>query len=209
MNEEKILVCFAVKEEAAVFRQTPAAARGQILLVGMGRANAAPSIRAALAANRPSLVITSGFAGGLNPQLITGAVVFETDAQASRTRLLAAGAREAKFHFADHVATTAAEKWTLWQQTSADAVEMESKIIREICREQNIPSATVRVILDQAGEDLPLDFNALMTPAMKLDGGKLALTLLKSPGKIPALMRLQKQSRTAAEKLSEVLAQII
>ena len=83
MNEEKILVCFAVKEEAAVFRQTPAAARGQILLVGKGRANAAPPIRAALAANRPSLVITSGFAGGLNPQLITGAVVFETDAPLS------------------------------------------------------------------------------------------------------------------------------
>ena len=208
-----MLICFAVKEEAAGFRQTPAAARVDILLTGMGKANAEKSFRAALAANRPSLVITSGFAGGLNPQLTTGAVVFDLEIGNRKSeignRLLAAGAREGEFHFADRVAVTAQEKWTLWQRTGADAVEMESKIIRDICREQNVPSATVRVILDQAGEDLPLDFNALMTPDMKLDAGKLALTILKSPQKIGALMRLQKQSKAAAGKLAQVLAAIV
>ncbi|MCX6896725.1 MAG: hypothetical protein NTZ16_14790, partial [Verrucomicrobia bacterium] len=80
------LVCFAVKEEAAVFRRTPTAARVQILLVGMGQATAAQSIRAALAASRPALVITSGFAGGLNPQLITGDVVFNLDHRRAELR---------------------------------------------------------------------------------------------------------------------------
>ncbi len=221
------LICFAVKEEAAVFRRTPAAARVDILLTGMGKANAEQSLRAALAAKRPSLVITSGCAGGLNPQLVTGNVVFEIDSCSSRgneaqtqnqsepphvvsyEKLIAAGAREGKFYFADHVATTAEEKWALWQQTGADAVEMESQIIREICREQDIPSATIRVILDQAGEDLPLDFNALMTPDMRLDGGKLALIILKSPWKIGALLRLQKQTAAAARKLAQVLAAMV
>jgi nucleoside phosphorylase len=185
----------------------------QILLVGMGRANAEKAIRAALDANRPALVITSGFAGGLNPQLLTGDVVFEGEFRIQnsefRTRLLAAGAHEGKFHCANHVATTAAEKWTLWQQTGADAVEMESQVIREICREHDIPSITVRVVLDTAGEDLALDFNALMTPDKQMDFRKLALTILKAPGKIEALLRLQKQSRAAAEKLSAALNQII
>lgn len=211
------LVCFAVKEEAAVFRRTPAAARVDILLTGMGKANAAQALRAALAAKRPALVITGGCAGGLNPQLLTGDVVFELDDPLHpppsilhlRTGLIAAGAREGKFHFADRVATTAEEKWALWHATQADAVEMESQIIREICREQNIPCATVRVILDQAGEDLPLDFNALMTPDMRLDGGKLARTILKSPGKIGSLLRLQRQTKLAATKLAEVLAKLV
>lgn len=210
-SEPRPLICFAVKEEAASFRKTPAAARTQILLVGMGRANAETSIRAALAASRPALVITSGFAGGLNPQLLTGEVVFEIGAGTEKLKgkLVHAGARAGKFHFADRVATTAAEKWSLWQQSAADAVEMESQIIRGICNEQGIPSATVRVILDQAGEDLPLDFNALMTPNLKLDGRKLALTILKSPGKISALLHLQKQSRAAAEKLAHVLEALV
>jgi hypothetical protein len=38
-----VFICFAVKEEAAVFRKTPAAARVDILLTGMGKANAAQS----------------------------------------------------------------------------------------------------------------------------------------------------------------------
>ncbi len=210
MSEEKILVCFAVKEEAAVFRKTLAAARVDILLTGMGKTNAAQSIRVALAANRPSLVITSGCAGGLNPQLVTGDVVFSADEETGlKPKLLALGAREGKFHFADRVATTAEEKWTLWHKTQADAVEMESQIIRDICREQKISSATIRVILDQAGEDLPLDFNALMTPDMKLNGGKLALTILKSPGKIAALLRLQKQAKLVATKLADVLEALV
>ena len=225
MTSVRPLVCFAVKEEAAVFRKTPAAAHAQILLTGMGKANAEKSIRAALEANRPSLVITCGFAGGLNPQLVTGDVVFEigrsrgdetqikteseTPHVVSYDKLIAAGAREGKFHCADKVAVTAEEKWALWQTTGADAVEMESEIIRKICREQKIPSATVRVILDTAGEDLPLDFNALMTPDLQMDFGKLAWTIMKSPGKIGALVRLQKQSRAAAEKLSEVLQAVV
>jgi hypothetical protein len=64
------------------------------------------------------------------------------------------------------------------------------------------------VISDKAGEDLPLDFNALAKPDMNLDYGKLAWTIAKSPGKIGALLKLQKQTRFVAEKLAAVLSKI-
>jgi len=155
------------------------------------------------------LVLTCGFAGALNPDLTLGTVLFSCDdAPHLQPRLVAAGARPARFHCANRVASTAAEKRVLWDATHADAVEMESQTIGDICREQQIPSATIRVILDTADEDLPLDFNFLMTADQQMDYRKLAFSLAKSPSKIAALLRLQKQSKAAAEKLAAVLLSI-
>jgi adenosylhomocysteine nucleosidase len=209
-ESRKVLVCFAVKEEARAFQKL-VGERGnlEVILVGMGKRNAERAIRAALAKERPQLVLTCGFAGGLRPDLAMGAVVFATDPETGlEAALLAAGAKPARFHCAEDVAATAEQKRALWKATGADAVEMESQVICAVCREQNIPSATVRVILDTANEDLPLDFNQLMTADQKLSYGKLALALAKSPGKIGVLLRLQKEGEAAAGKLAVVLGRI-
>jgi len=259
-NPESALVCFALKEEAAPFRKmaagTVAAAQAaSILITGIGRKNAEKSVREFLAGGAsalagrpqdastsqarlagtlapPDLVLTCGFAGGLNPELKLGEVVFEltdrrgefhepqtenesgarsarpSESSSLREKLLAAGARPAKFFCADRIATTVAEKKKLRAETGADAVEMESAAIHVVCRERGIPCATVRVISDTADEDLPLDFNALAKPDLSLDYGKLAWAIVKSPGKIGALLKLQKQTRFAAEKLAEVLVKV-
>jgi hypothetical protein len=94
-------------------------------------------------------------------------------------------------------------------ETGADAVEMESAAIHAVCRERGIPCATVRVISDTANEDLPLDFNALSKPDKNLDFGKLFLAIARSPGKIGALMELQRKTKFAAEQLAEVLSKLI
>ena len=158
-----------------------------------------------LATNSPDLVLTCGFAGGLNPDLKLGEVVFEArkvQKSAVQSQLLAAGAKPVKFFCADRIATTVAEKKKLRDETGADAVEMESAAIHAVCAEQRIPCATVRVISDTANEDLPLDFNALAKPDKNLDFGKLAWAIAKSPGKIGALMELQKKTKFAAEQLA-------
>ncbi len=216
-SEGTTLVCFALKEEAAAFRKISAGkSDASILITGIGRKSAEKSVRDFLANNLPKLVLTCGFAGGLNPDLKPGDVVCEiSNSQHSTfniqllTRLSAAGAKPAKFFCADRIATTVAEKKKLRDETGADAVEMESEAIQAVCRERGIPCATVRVISDTANEDLPLDFNQLSKPDVSLGYGKLALAIAKSPGKIPALLRLQKHSRLAAQRLAEVLAEII
>jgi adenosylhomocysteine nucleosidase len=123
--------------------------------------------------------------------------------------LIAAGAIPANIFYADRIATTVTEKKKLRAETGADAVEMESAAIHAVCRERGIPCATVRVISDTASEDLPLDFNALSKPDKNLDFGKLFLAIAKSPGKIPALMQLQKKTKFAAERLAGVLEKIV
>ena len=204
------LVCFAVKEEAAPFKEAIGPNPNvQILLTGMGQRNADKSIRTALSTQKPTLVLTCGFAGALNPDLSLGAVLFSCDEAPLQLRLLAAGALPARFHCANRVASTAGEKRALWESTQADAVEMESQIIYNICREHQIPCATIRVILDTASEDLPLDFNFLVTADQQMDYRKLAFSLAKSPSKIAALLRLQKESKKAAEQLGKVLRKLI
>ncbi|MDB6059658.1 MAG: nucleoside phosphorylase [Verrucomicrobiales bacterium] len=218
-----MLVCFAVKEEAKFFsplrevrvvkgdrEQVRMRAFCQVWITGMGRTNAARGIREAIAKVKPDRVITAGFAGGLNPKLKVGDILYDEDFDAGlATQLDELGAISAKFCCHRRVAITAEEKFELWKETSADAVEMESSVIRTICKEFRIPSATIRVISDDAHQDLPLDFNALMTSEDRIDYPKLIWTVLSRPSRIPKLMEFQRQTIAASQKLGGVLQDLL
>jgi adenosylhomocysteine nucleosidase len=211
MNASAILVTFALREEAGPFLKRFGKLPGiTIVFTGMGARNARRSIEASLEKECPSLVLTCGSAGGLTPELASGTVVFSKDASAQiAAHLTASGARPVRFFVAERVAVTASEKRSLYEATGADAVEMESGVIQEVCKARNVPCATVRVILDSVDQDLPLDFNRLTDSEDNMDYRKLAVAILCAPGKIPALMRLQRQSQGAAKALAEVLGYVI
>ena len=207
-----IWICFAVKEEAKYFQKV-VAGRGQVqvLVTGMGRHNAEKSLTTALQKNLPPrLVITSGFAGGLSPVLARNTVVFAADDNPGLQALLkATGARSVQFHCAERVVATTSQKRDLWASTGCEAVEMESQPIRSLCNQHRIPAVTVRIILDTAGEDLPLDFNLVMDSAQRIDSLKLARLLIRSPWKIASLLRLRRHSAEAAQLLGEALKHLV
>ncbi len=208
---ERLLICFALREEARPFeKRAGRRPHLQVLVTGMGPVHARRAVCRALAAVRPSAVLSCGFAGGLDPTLARGDVVFAADpAFAWRDRLLAAGARPATFYCAARIAATAAEKGELRRSTGADAVEMESAVIAQECRECGVPCATVRVISDVAGEDLPVDFNRFLTPDCRLAGWRLAAAVARQPGLLRRLWALRRASREAAGRLAEVLTAFI
>src|SRR4051812_43388219 len=108
---ERVLFCFAVEQEAKFFSQPGM----EILITGMERENAERKLHAALRKGETQLVLSCGFAGGLNPYLTTGTVVFATDEDAGLTPLLlSAGACPVRFHCSDRVATSVPEKKKLW-----------------------------------------------------------------------------------------------
>lgn len=204
----RILVCFAVPQEAAPLRhhQVPGL---HWLVTGMGRRNAWEALTAALRRERPSVVLTCGFAGGLRPDLQAGQVVFDADPDSPLDEALTqTNAVRVRFHCADRVAITALEKARLRQETNADAVEMESSVIRQLCATQGIAAATVRVISDTADENLPLDFNRLMTDDQNLHWGRFAIALLRRPAAMPGLMRMQRQCALAAHHLTQVILEV-
>lgn len=203
------LVCFALKEEAGAFRRQVAGHPAvSILVTGMGRENSRRALQERLNTLAPAFVLTCGFAGGLNPRLSVGDVVFATQDRELAAKLAAAQAQPARIHCATRIATTVADKAALRHDTGADAVEMESEAFEEVCAQRGLRLAIVRAISDTAHEDLPLDFNRLSRPDWSLDYGKLAWTIARAPGKIPALLRLQKNSSRAAARLAEVLLKV-
>jgi nucleoside phosphorylase len=204
------LVCFAVPFEAKPFLKFARRRSDvRVLITGMGACNAARSAGEVLRAQRPARVFTCGFAGALNPQLKCKDVVFETADALLAEKLHAAGAQTASFHCAERIAITVHEKSALRRDTNADAVEMESGVIQRLCSEAGVPCATVRAISDQADEDLPLDFNCLMTAQDKLSSAKLLFAVLKAPQRIPALLRLGRNSALAANELNRVLVAVL
>ncbi|HXB59211.1 MAG TPA: hypothetical protein VNU95_06585 [Candidatus Acidoferrales bacterium] len=208
MDLKSIAVCFALPEEAGPFQKS-CGENVPVFFTGIGRANADKAAREYLAGQSPQLLLTCGFAGGLDPERKIGDVIFETENEGVRAKLIAAGAKPVKMFCADRIAVTAREKKQLREQTGADAAEMESAAVQAVCRERGIACATVRVISDTAGEDLPLDFNQFLTPEKKLEMSKLMMAVASKPWKMGAMMELQKNTKLAAQRLGEVLKKII
>jgi adenosylhomocysteine nucleosidase len=205
-TEAPILVTFAVKEEVKFFPGGPGIRR---YITGMGRDNAERAIETAISEIRPRLVLTCGFAGGLNPVLKSSEVVFNAEPGTTLyDKLKEAGATPVSFFCARRVAITSEEKQRLWRGTGLDAVEMESESIRDYCRERDIPCATVRAISDTALEDLPLDFNTLLSPAKKIDYKKLTWALVRAPFKFAELLAFQQKTVDAARSLGAFLTKV-
>jgi adenosylhomocysteine nucleosidase len=205
------LITFAVRAEAApaqrLLRRHSIPA--QFLLTGIGSTAATKSVAPALA-SRPPLVLSCGFAGGLNRALPAGALVADVDPGFPlRDALTACGAQFVIFLNSNRILTTVQEKAAARAHSHADAVDMESTTVRQLCLKAEIPSATLRVISDAADEELPLDFNRFVGHSGRFRYDRLMLALLRSPGRVRSLIRFQRQTRSAAAILAAALASLL
>lgn len=147
-------------------------------------------------------IVSTGLCGALDPALRTGDIVVAGDGLVS-TRRFVKGA----MHSLDRVAVTSKEKRILRNQTGAIAVDMETAAVRERAEAWGIPFHCVRVVSDNAGEDLALDFNRFRDERGDFSRIKIAMAALSSPLKVlPRLMEFDKNCRQAADTLGEFLA---
>ena len=162
-----LLICFAVKEEMKFFRnESWKSGSIQVWVTGIGRKNAAENIREAIARVQPERVISAGFAGGLNPALKLGTVIYEQDFDAGFLRGSWRNWERCRQSFiaTRRVAITTARKngrfgrkhpptpWR-WNRPSSAPFATSSKFRARLC--ESFPM--------MPEQDLPLDFNALMT----------------------------------------------
>jgi adenosylhomocysteine nucleosidase len=209
-SSANVLIVCGLKREAAIL-----AGPGRTTLCGD-----ASTLRARLAeaaSLKPSLVVSWGLCGGLDPRLrpgdlILGAEVVSTEG-AVRTdeavtaslaaRLLHAGARVGieRFAASDAPVVTAAAKADLRCATGAAAVDMESLIAGRYALEQRSPFAILRAVADPAERDLP----PLVLKAVDSKGGIDALAvvggLIRSPGQFAGLRFAARDSTAAFQAL--------
>mgnify|MGYP006276121233 CR=1 FL=1 len=137
---------------------------------GAGSVAAARATRLLVDGHRPAVVITAGFAGGLDPALPRGAVVRPRRAVSRATGPtieLTAGQGETgdlTIVSVDRVVTTAAAKRDLETATGASLVDMETYAVAAAARDAGLPCAAVRVISDDASQDLPREIASLVQP---------------------------------------------
>src|SRR5262245_37359280 len=114
-----LLVCFAVREEAAFALPLPKLTGGRdTIITGMGRRNASTRFSEVLERVNPDRVVTCGFAGALSPRLKIGDVLFEEDFDAGfGDALRSLGALNGRFYCSTRVAVTIAEKSELRRST--------------------------------------------------------------------------------------------
>ncbi|NWF74475.1 MAG: hypothetical protein HXY51_15740 [Nitrospirae bacterium] len=94
----------------------------------------------------------------------------------------------------------ALEKHRLQRLTDAIGLDMESAALAAVAQERDLPMAIVRTVSDLVDEDLPLDFNLFLRPTGWLQGMQ---SLIGRPSSLGGLNRLRKQSRVAADRLTE------
>jgi nucleoside phosphorylase len=207
----RIVVTFAVPEEARPFRPYLGSLPNvNLVITGIGPRQAQTAFQPCLTPTPPSLVLSCGFAGALNPDLPCGTLVVDTSAAPELGPLTARlGLRPGRFHTVNHVLSRASEKAALRQHTGADAVEMESGAIRRLCQERQVPCAILRVISDAAEEDLPLDFNRYLGTNGRLHLARLAADVARSPSRCSALLRFRKSTQNSARILAEALVALI
>jgi adenosylhomocysteine nucleosidase len=229
----RILVTFAVEAEFAPWRKVrefvkhraaPAeyfaapigGAEVNVVLTGVGGKSAWLETTKTVWGGDVDICVSSGLAGALRAEYHLGEILAAKEVQAiSWKSVVASDAKLVQlaeehgahavgsFYSADRVMGSASEKRELGRV--ADAVEMESGEV--LCEASSLGAKVIaiRAISDAVDEDLPLDFNRVMTAGGEVSIPKVLGQVARHPMSAPALVRFGKQSRMAAENLGAFL----
>ena len=233
MIEVRVLVTFAVEAEFAPWRALRqfvkrsdgtaefysaqiGGAEVNILLTGVGGKSAWLETTKTVWGGDVDICVSSGLAGALHPEYRPGDILAAKEVQAvGWKRVVASDANlvqlaiaygaqgVASFYSVDRVIGLASEKWALGRV--ADAVEMESGEVLYEASAFGARVIAIRGISDAVDEDLPLDFNKVVTSSGEVSIPRVLGEVVRHPMSTPALVRFGKQSRMAAENLGAFL----
>jgi len=203
-----------------------------LLLVesGMGPKNAAAAAEALLGEFRLDLLISAGFCGALTPELRVGDVAVSTglcviagggvqqvpvEVSAAGRNFIArqpvTGARVFASLFACTPSIMAKKELAplLPPGAPCPVVEKESGAIALVAVKNGIPFLGIRTVSDPANEELGFSLEEFTDRNLRIRPHRVALTILRKPWIMPQLVRLARNSRIAADSLSQAIDQFL
>jgi len=212
------------RADGLVFEEGTVAGRRVAWCVGgVGRAAAERAARRLVAGHRPRLLVTAGFAGGLDAGLARGTVCRPTRAvlgsRAPDARepgsppplpavaLTGDAAAPLTICTVDEVVRTPAAKRALAARVGAAAVDMESFAVAAVAHDRGLPCAGVRVISDAVDDELPREMTSLARPqsAVRRLGAAVG-AVGRRPGAALDLWRLWERAVIDGRTLAAALA---
>jgi hypothetical protein len=170
---------------------------------------------------QPKLVLSAGFSGALVTDLKVGDVVLATDVcgdsgkrwPATWPMSLPGGEWRPALHRGSVFSSSQLighpnEKLTLAQRYDAIAVDMETAAIARACQAHDVPFGCVRAISDEVSTTLSPKLLPLLSGRRVSSLGVTGL-LLRSPGMVRELWRLQRDTRYAARQLVLALGELL
>lgn len=202
-----------------VIRRGEVSGRSVSLAVsGAGKKAAERGAAALIEFSRPSLIVSTGFAGGLSEEAAAGRVVYGSDlvdeAGDRETFPIPAGFTHPAGGLSGLILTTrhfvsaVDHRRQLRDRFGAVAVDMESIHIGRIARQAGIPFIVARVISDDLSAELPV-----MRSVMNGDGSvhlpRAIAYFVRHPGTAVAFMRFMAGLNAHARTLDEHLRRLI
>lgn len=222
MTQAPILLCAATKWECAPLVDrwrlktvSPFRYSGEVsgvavelLKTGIGAQNAAEALAAVTA---PRFLVSTGFAGALQPKMDSGDLVLEVaglDAELPPTARELALAQKTPIHFGriahtDKVLFRPEDKRALGTAERCSAVDMESAAIRDAANRLGVPFLAARVILDTINDRLPAE-----VPAGE-SIGDLVPYVLRNLSDLPLMLKTGALQRRAVARLAMFLEQLL
>jgi len=160
-------------------------------------------------------VISSGYAGGLAPDLKAGALFLAENVSSPRwfaaaRRVLGGEARTGALHTAPATVEGVAERLALAQKTGAQAVDMESAPLARLCKARGIAFLSLRAISDGADEELAVPFTVCFdAQTQKPKVGALLAYLLRHPGRIAGFIAFVNRLGQVRRGLTRALVSLL
>lgn len=231
-TKNSIAVSFALPQESALFRKQLTERRveergslpvisgrlaGRNVLVfhtGIGASRAYQKTVTVLATAAPSLLISSGFAGGLDPALRAGDLVVANNVSdaylLARLQSSIDRFQIGRLFTAREVIESPAAKSALRTATDAIAVDMETEGIARACAGSATAFLSIRAISDGSADALPVPTNCWFDATRQQPRVLSLLAFLAAhPGKIPAFARFVGNVRKAQRALARGLPRLI